>query len=85
MKKTILIAAVSIFAIGSAFSTKAFFNPTGWAHVGTQDVSGVTDDPACQVQSTGTNCTIVVNGNTVPTVYDLKADIGVSSKILRHN
>jgi hypothetical protein len=84
MKKTILIVAVFVMAIGSAFTTqKAFTNPIGWARVAGIDRSGPTDSPNCAANGGATNCYIVVNSTHVTPVYNSEANIGVAAFILK--
>jgi hypothetical protein len=82
MKKTIgLFAVAALFAVGSAFVSK-YANPTGWALVSGSDVSGLTNESDCSIQ-TGTDCFIVVSGQEITPVYDSKADIGNAAKVLK--
>ena len=84
MKKTILIATIFVFAIASAFTTKAF-NVTGWANNSSGNpVSGTVDQANCAINLT-TNCTMTVNDVFYSTVYDSKTNIGQNGKILKHN
>jgi hypothetical protein len=84
MKRTILIAAIFMFAIASAFTTKAF-NVTGWANNGLGNpVSASTNEAGCALNPT-INCSITVSGVTYNPVYDAQANIGDPNKILKHN
>jgi hypothetical protein len=85
-KSVILMSAAFVLAIGSAFTTKVL-NPTGYYNTGSSIVSGATDNSACQVQTSGSLCTINFQGNDVSPVYDTEDDATnqVSTKILRHN
>ena len=83
MKKTILIAAAFVFAVASAFTTKAF-NVTGWANDGLDNpVSGTADQPNCSINNTGANCTMTVSNVLYGTIYDSQTDIGVSTKVFK--
>lgn len=85
MRKRILIVAAFVFAIASAFTTKAF-NVTGWANDGLGNpVSGTVDQSNCTINNTGANCTMTVAGTAFGTVYDSQADINVSGKVLKQH
>jgi hypothetical protein len=84
MKKLILVVAVFVFAVGSAFTTKVVDNPIGWAHISSGDVHAPTDNANCTVKPLGTSCSIFVVGTgTISTVYDSQGDIGLPGKVMR--
>lgn len=84
MKKTILVAAIFVFAIASAFTTRAF-NVTGWANDSSGNpVSAATNESGCALNLI-TNCSITVSSKTYKPVYDAQANIGDPTKILKHN
>jgi Family of unknown function (DUF6520) len=84
MKKLILVAAVFVFAIGSAFTTKSVFNPTGWSKdSGGNVISGITNDPNCALNGGDTNCSIP--NQALSACYDTQTDIQVAHKELKFN
>jgi len=85
MKKINLVAIICLLAFGSAFSAKQIYASMGWDKFSIADCSGPTDNTTCKVQATGMNCFILCNGINVSPVYDSKKDLGVESKILRHD
>lgn len=85
MKKTVdLFAIAALFAIASAFATKAF-NTIGWADLDGSPVDGPVNSPGCGMQPTGFQCYIVIDGMEITPLYDKESDIGISSKILRYS
>lgn len=85
MKKSVVIMSLA-FALATASAFTVRVNPTGFKKVGSTVFSGQTDNANCQVQSTGTLCTIVVNEAPVSPVYStsLGATNETSSVIMRH-
>jgi len=71
-------------AIGSAFTTKLLFNPTGWTEIGHTIYNGPTDDPRCAVNNGPVDCFIVISGVAVSPVYDSVTDIGDPLDVLTH-
>ena len=84
MKKLILVAAVFVFAVGSAFTTKSVFNPIGWSKdSGGHVISGLTNDPNCALSGGSVNC--MIPSQALSACYDTKADIQVVNKELKFN
>src|SRR6266498_3716406 len=68
MKKSLIIMSLAFaLAIGSAFTVKV--NPTGFKKVGSTVYSGPTNNANCAAQSTGSLCSILVEGDPATTVY----------------